>query len=147
MGEIPQRMILCHSHRQAMLAHILACFPEEGCGLIGGRFNPGGARAEAVLPVTNQDHSPVRFCMEPNELVKALYWLDENNLDLAAIFHSHPGGPAGPSVTDLAEFAYPGVLYLILSPDRDPLDWQMRAYWIDGHGQVVEVPLGWDATC
>ncbi len=147
MNEIPQCMVLCHSHRQAMLAHILACFPEEGCGLVGGRFGPGGAQAEAVLPVANQFRSPVRFYMEPRELVRALYWLDENGLDLTAIFHSHPGGPAGPSESDLAEFAYPGVLYLIVSPDGDLPVWQTRAYWIESHSRVVEVPLVWDAGC
>ncbi len=147
MGEIPQRLVLCSSHRQAMLEHVSACLPEEGCGRIGGRPGPGGYRAEAVLPVSNQLHSPVRFYMAPLELIRALSWLDENNLDLAAIFHSHPGGPAEPSAADLAEFAYPGVPYLILSPRSGGQDWQVRAYWIRDHGEAVEGPLEWDAGC
>ncbi len=106
-----------------------------------------GVRAKVVLPISNQHHSPVRFYMEPHELVKAFAWLDENGLDLAAIFHSHPDGPPGPSATDLAEFAYPGVLYLVLSPAGAAPDWQVRAYWIDKHSGVCEVLLEWDPAC
>jgi len=135
---------MCESHRQAMLAQVRACLPEEGCGLVGGRFGPGGARSQAVLPVTNALHSPVRFSMAPLEQLKALTWLDKNGLELVAIFHSHPAGPGWPSATDLAEFAYPGVAYLIISPRG--VDWQVRAYRIE-EGRSTEIVLKWIAEC
>jgi proteasome lid subunit RPN8/RPN11 len=34
---------------------------------------------------------------------------------LVGIYHSHPTSPAAPSARDLAEAAYPGVAYLIVS--------------------------------
>lgn len=126
-------------HRQQMLAHILGCLPEEACGMIGGR----AGQAEVVLPVTNLLHSPVRFRMEPHEQLKAFFWLEEQGLDLIAVFHSHPHGPPHPSHTDLDEFAYPGVLALIWSPAEAgaaPDGWQVRAFQIDNR-QSHEVPL------
>jgi proteasome lid subunit RPN8/RPN11 len=147
LSEAPSQLVLCKSHHQVMLDHLLTCLPEEGCGLVGGQFGPDGARAQAILPVTNELHSPVRFYMAPLEQLKALSWLDENELELVAIFHSHPAGPPGPSPTDLAEFAYPGVLYLIFSPAGGsgpavPASWQASAYWItESDRSVARVAL------
>jgi len=121
---------------QQILAHVLRCLPEEACGLVGSQRED--RQAAAVIPIENELHSPVSFRMAPAEQLKAFYWLDEHHLELAAIFHSHPRGPHHPSPTDLAEFAYPGVLLLILSPLdlASPLDaaanWQIRGYRIDG---------------
>ncbi len=117
-------LILPDSLREEMLAHIIRCLPEEACGLLGGRREEPAAlftdaapyTAVAVLPVVNELHSPVRFRMDPADQLKAFYWLEEHDQELAAIFHSHPQGPEHPSATDLAEFAYPGVLMLIVSP-------------------------------
>jgi proteasome lid subunit RPN8/RPN11 len=110
-----------------MLAHVMACLPEEACGLVGSPQSDGPAgpspvngaqtiEAVIVLPVENELHSQVRFRMAPAEQLKAFYRLEEQKLELAAIYHSHPQGPVHPSATDLAEFAYPGVWMVILSP-------------------------------
>ena len=107
-----------------MLAHVQHCLPAEACGLLGGR----AGRCQVVLPVTNRLHSPIRYQMDPQEQVNAFYWLDDHNLDLLAIFHSHPTGPDRPSPTDLAEFAYPGTLTVICWPDAS--GWQVSAFAI-----------------
>lgn len=125
----PTQFLLPIALWRQMLAHVQACLPEEACGLIGSAQSPAGdppanvpqalepaPLAAAVLPIENELHSPVRFRMAPTEQLKAFYWLEERGLELSAIFHSHPRGPVHPSATDLAEFAYPGVLMLILSP-------------------------------
>ena len=136
------KLILTPEARQIMLAHCLACLPEEACGLLGGLFTEAGVQVQAVLPITNALHSPVRFRMDPEEQLKAFYYLDEHNLELVTIFHSHPAGPEHPSPTDLAEFAYPGVFTLILFPAQadlpadDPSGWQMRAFEIAGNPAV-----------
>jgi proteasome lid subunit RPN8/RPN11 len=149
-----------------MLAHVLACLPEEACGLVGsaggenldhasvaGAASADPTVAEVVLPIENELHSPVRFRMAPAEQLKAFYLLEDHQFELAAIFHSHPHGPHHPSASDLAEFAYPGVLMLIVSPldpDSSPTavsaeNWQVRAYRMDGGMSTgltaSEVPL------
>ena len=118
-------LILSEDQRKQMLSHILACLPEEACGLIAGTGN----RAEAVLPVTNEMHSPYRFRMLPEEQLKAFMWLDEHNLDLLAVFHSHPTGPDHPSETDMAEFEYPGVITVIWTPIAG--QWKMNGFQMD----------------
>jgi proteasome lid subunit RPN8/RPN11 len=119
---------LPRAHYQQMLEHLLGCLPAEGCGLVGGL--PGELRSQLVLAVPNALNSPLRFRMAPAEQLKAFYALEARGLELLAVFHSHPAGPNHPSATDLAEFAYPGVLYLIWSPAAE--GWQCLAYRIAG---------------
>lgn len=113
--------------------------PEEACGLVAGRgAQSGAADAAAIMPVENALHSPWRFRMRPQQQVAAFLLMEEKGWDLLAIYHSHPQGPAGPSATDLNEFAYPEALVLIWS--RAQNDWICRAYAIES-GQAREAKL------
>jgi proteasome lid subunit RPN8/RPN11 len=127
------RFLLPLPLRQAMLDHTAACLPEEACGLFGGRITTDGLvfHAECWLPVENALHSPVRFRMDPTAQLDGFRAIEEAGLELVAFFHSHPHGPNHPSPTDLGEFAYPGVLSLIVSPAAAD-GWQARAYQIEG---------------
>jgi proteasome lid subunit RPN8/RPN11 len=136
----PGRLEIPIQHWQSMLDHIRACLPEEGCGLLGGLKEDSAARVSAVLPIPNELRSPVRFRMDPAQQIKAFYWLENEGLELLAIFHSHPAGPAVPSPTDLAEFAYPGVLTLIWSPQAPGGQWRARAFALHPE-QAEEVPV------
>ncbi|HZW03770.1 MAG TPA: Mov34/MPN/PAD-1 family protein, partial [Anaerolineaceae bacterium] len=75
-------------------------------------------------------------------LLRALTQFEEHDLDVVAIFHSHPAGPARPSVTDVEAFNYPGAATLIWSPGGD--GWQVRAFEISGQ-DVAAVSLIWVA--
>ena len=130
MSAFPDRLEIPEALWQAMLAHLSACLPEEGCGLLGGQVSGQKAVALRLLAVENELHSPVRFRVAPLDLLAALNALDKDGLELLAVFHSHPGGPERPSPTDSAEFAYPGVLSLIAAPG--PGGWGVRAFAIDG---------------
>lgn len=112
--------------------------PEEACGLLAG----GHGRVAAVFPVTNELHSPTRFRMEPKEQIRAFIRIDADKMDLLAIYHSHPAGVAYPSETDLKEFAYPGVAYVIWAPDTEGGTgrWVARGFIVDG-GRVEEIRL------
>jgi len=129
-----------------MLADVRACDPVEACGLIAGR----ASQAVHVIPVTNVLQSRVRFRMDPLEQLNAFNQIEERGLELLAIYHSHPDGPATPSVTDVTEAAYPGVVHLIWSKSGERLDealgepltelWNCRGFLIAG-GRVSEVPI------
>ena len=105
---------------------------------MGGQVVDGAARVDAVWPIENELHSPVRFRMAPEAQVKAYFDFDERGQELVAIFHSHPNGPDRPSETDIAEFAYPGVLTLICVPSAAQSGWSVRAFMI-AESQVDEV--------
>ncbi len=119
-----------------MLTHILECLPEEACGLLAGR----NETVEAVLPVTNRLHSQVRYLMEPVELLQRLRWLDEHDMQLLSIYHSHPQGPNQPSAADLAESNYPDSAQVIWFPASG--GWDLRGFTIVGD-VAREIPLTW----
>lgn len=120
---------LHEEHLQLMREQALSCLPEEACGLISGELRGGVWQAAQIHPVTNELHSSTRFRMAPKEQWSVLKSIDENNESLIGIYHSHPQGPPEPSTTDLLEFAYPGVVYLIWSQDEDK--WLVRAFVMD----------------
>jgi [CysO sulfur-carrier protein]-S-L-cysteine hydrolase len=113
------------SQWKAMETQVRRCLPEEACGFIIEK-EPG--RFEAVA-VTNALHSPVRFRMEAHEQLDLMTQMDENDWHLAGIYHSHPGGPNQPSVTDLAESAYPEAVTLIWFPHDG--GWDCRAFILE----------------
>ncbi len=130
------------AQRQQMCDHAGACLPEEACGLVGGV----AGKARMVIAVTNQLHSPVRFRMDALEQLRAFQTFENAGLELIAIFHSHPNGPPAPSPTDIAEFNYPGVLALILSPERG--GWVVRAFEMEAgtfHETAIAPLPGMDA--
>lgn len=135
------RLLILESHIHAMVQHCNSCLPEEASGLVGGRRVDGNALSEVIIPVVNVLHSPVRYRMESRGQIQALVELERRGLDLIGIFHSHPSGPAIPSPTDVAEFQYPGVLSIILSPSDQTVGWRQRAFIID-RGQYFEVQIG-----
>ncbi len=122
-------------HHQ-MRAHAQTCLPEEACGLIAGQNSVG----VLCLPITNLLHSTTTYQMDPLEMLAAFNRFEAENLELLAIFHSHPAGPQSPSPTDVAMFAYPGVYTLILSPEGS--DWRVHAFLIEA-GIVKEVNVHW----
>jgi proteasome lid subunit RPN8/RPN11 len=113
------------SQWKAIESQVQRCLPEEACGFI---IEKGPGRLEAV-PVTNALHSPVRFRMEAREQLELMTQMDENDWRLAGIYHSHPKGPNHPSVTDLAEVAYPEAISLIWFPRAGR--WDCRAFILE----------------
>lgn len=121
---------------EQMRQHVAVAAPEEACGLIGGQ----GSRGFQVFPITNLLHSPVRFRMAPEEQLQALIQMEENGLELLAIYHSHPLGPDHPSNTDIAESYYPEAIYLIWSDGS--AGWNCRGFTIrDRKVQVAAIQL------
>jgi proteasome lid subunit RPN8/RPN11 len=108
--------------RRQMLRHVRRALPEEACGFLAGIQN----NVLAVLPVSNRLHSPVRFEMEPLEQLRALQWMEQHDLEILAIFHSHPAGPATPSRSDVAEHSYPDSFCVICSPSK--ARWHSRGF-------------------
>lgn len=137
------RLILQQQDWQLAREHLSGCLPEEGCGLIGGSVSGSEVWGRLVLPVENLLHSPVRYRMNPQRQLQALQKIDDTGLQLVGIFHSHPDGPQTPSITDMNEFLYPGVLALILSRPDGTEDWILRAFHVsDGGFFEIQASLG-----
>lgn len=150
MTTAPRKIIVKQEMLAALLRQAQEGAPEEICGLLVGI----GECVSHVLPVTNELHSATRFRMEPREQLAGFLWYEENGLDLLAIYHSHPCGPAEPSPTDIDEFAYPGTISMIISLDKcgnypgvlsgsgRPVDWSIRGFAIqDGAFSPVKIAV------
>ena len=108
--------------------------PNEACGLLAGT---DGA-ATRLFPMTNAERSPVIYRVDPKEQLRVFNEIEDEGLDLVAIYHSHTRSPAYPSNTDVAQAYYPEAVYLIVSLASEQPD--VRGYRI-AEGKVSEVDL------
>lgn len=118
-----------------IIRHARREYPNEACGLLAGR----DGQVEKVYPMTNADHSPVSYRLDPEEQYHAMIDIEERGWEIVAIYHSHVASPAYPSPTDVEMAYYPDSLYLIISlanRERPAL----RAFHIV-EGEIEEVKL------
>ena len=112
-------LYLTNEQAQEMIRHARREYPNEACGLLAGKACPEqgrrDGRVEKVYQMTNADHSPVTYRLDPEEQVRAFTDIEEKGWELLAIYHSHSHSPAYPSATDLEFAFYPDALYLIIS--------------------------------
>ena len=105
------RLIIERRHFNALLEHARDGYPDEVCGLIGGRDEV----ATTVARIPNVASTPrVRFEMDRRIMVETIIGFQRAGLDVVAIYHSHPAGGFEPSRTDIAEAAWPDAICLIV---------------------------------
>ena len=99
--------------------------PAECCGILLGR----GGRIERALAAANVHPTPrTHFEIDPQALVDAHRAARAAGPQVIGYYHSHPAGPATPSVTDLAQAAHDGSVWAIVGEGG-------VAFWRDGeHG-------------
>lgn len=121
-----------------VIAHALEDPRNEVCGVVAVEADQS-ARAVRVFRARNVHESPLRFEIEPNELL-ALSNACEELGRLGAIYHSHVRSTPYPSQTDVNFAAnWPGVEWIIVGlADADSP--QARSYLIEG-GEIKEVAI------
>lgn len=134
MDRMNSKLYLNDEHWNLMRLDILDRMSEEACGIVAGIEETSCA----VFPVTNILHSPVRFRMAPEEQLYVFNQIEDQDLQLLAIYHSHLKGPDRPSPIDIAEAYYPELINLIWSNITG--EWNCRGFLID-EGQVTPVPV------
>jgi proteasome lid subunit RPN8/RPN11 len=107
---LSERLHLPDDVRQAILAHARNCAPNECCGLVAS--DEAGA-IRFAYPLTNCDPSPVTYTVDPEEHFAALQHAESRGWFLSGAFHSHPNGPATPSIIDVQSALEPDWVYLI----------------------------------
>jgi proteasome lid subunit RPN8/RPN11 len=120
-----------------MVAQARAELPNECCGLLGGVFeeaSPGGERVGKVVrryPLVNAAASGRLFESDPRSMFEADRDMRRNNLEVLAVYHSHPTSAPLPSKTDLERNYSPAVVNLIISlQGTEPA---MRGWWLTEH--------------
>jgi [CysO sulfur-carrier protein]-S-L-cysteine hydrolase len=139
------RLLLPQSVRSLVMVHLLQCAPNEGVGMLGVHppvRTENGTEAVAALfkAGRNTEKSPVRYTMDPRDVIKVFREFRELGLHLGAIVHSHLRGPATPSVSDVNEWNYPEALMLIASFAEQPPS--LRAWrLVEDKGMAIVQPV------
>ncbi|WP_295632452.1 M67 family metallopeptidase [uncultured Mitsuokella sp.] len=86
----------------ALVRHARQEAPNEDCGLLAGRIDAekGEKFVERVFFLTNLDHSPEHFSLDPKEQFAAVKEMRAAGMELLGNWHSHPATPSRPSEED-----------------------------------------------
>jgi proteasome lid subunit RPN8/RPN11 len=107
-AEVVQRL-----HATATLA-----YPEEVCGLLLGKWTPGGIVLATQAVVVPNGALPAerthRYTIPPRLMLEWERIGQRSGLSIVGFFHSHPDAPPIPSATD-ASLAWPGYVYVIVA--------------------------------
>jgi len=142
----PARATLPAAVRDAVVAHARAEHPNEACGIVAGIAPAAeGGTATTWHPASNRAASPLRYEIDPDDLLRVLLEIDDAGELIWGIVHSHVRSPARPSATDVGLAFYPDALYLLVSLAADEADpvtgaESLRA-WRILDGSVFEVAL------
>jgi len=125
-----------------LLAHVQEDPVNECCGVIAVELgaSDGDARAVRVLRARNIHASPLKFEIDPDELLRLWKEIEGEGCELGGIYHSHVRSAPYPSQTDVNFAAnWPGVEWVIVGlADGEP---EVRSYVIEA-GVVREVAVG-----
>jgi len=94
--------------------------------------------AVRVYRATNAAASPLRYEIDGAEQYRIQTEIDDADLELGAIYHSHTRSDPYPSQTDINLAFYPEALYVIVGLARDQPE--VKAYEIRD-GSVTDVDL------
>lgn len=89
--------------RDAMVAHAIACLPDEACGMVSVARD--ASLVDRFHPLANDAASPTAFRLDPQEMLDLERQTDTARRDLTGVMHSHPTTSPYPSPTDLADVA------------------------------------------
>jgi [CysO sulfur-carrier protein]-S-L-cysteine hydrolase len=121
---------------EQIVAHARAEAPNECCGVVAINGDDG---ARDVFPARNKFASPLRFEIDERDLIRIWTAIDERDLELGAIYHSHTRTSPEPSQTDINGAAqWPGALWIIVGLAGEEPD--VRTWAIED-GRVTQVEL------
>lgn len=109
------QVLLEQADYEKMIAYAEKQAPIEACGLLGGRIEGDVKIIKKVFYLTNTDHSPEHFSLDPQEQFAVVRELRAEGWVLLGNWHSHPASPSRPSEEDKRLAFDPRASYLILS--------------------------------
>jgi proteasome lid subunit RPN8/RPN11 len=95
----------------AMVAHCVACVPEEGCGLLVG--DELGV-VSSVQPARNSAGSAQVYMVDPRDHLRIDREAEDAGLAVIGVFHSHTHTDPWPSPTDVRQAPDPSWHYVLV---------------------------------
>jgi len=119
-----------------------AAYPDEGCGVLLGRF--AGNRVEVVDASSGTnlitDRSRDRYMLDPADIVRADREARERSLEIVGFWHSHPDHPARPSQFD-TDHAWLDYVYILVNTTADGAGDLNGFTLVEEGGPFRELPL------
>jgi proteasome lid subunit RPN8/RPN11 len=120
-------------HLDEMAAHCLACYPEEGCGLLVGEADTG--TVVEVHPTRNLAESSQVYTVDPKAHLRIDRAAEDAGMGVIGVFHSHTHTDPWPSPTDVLQAPDPSWHYVLVSLRHEVAS--TRSYRIEG-GNISE---------
>lgn len=101
----------------------------EMCGVLAGEYDIDNTIVTAVYPAENAAETPeTRYSIDPEHQFEITETIEDDGLEVAGFYHSHPAGPAHPSETDAERATWPDLSYVIVALDGYPYvgSWRWR---------------------
>src|SRR5579883_959257 len=118
-----------------MLAHVVAGYPNETCGLLASK----DGQVVKNYPTANAAEHPDDFSeISPEDLLRISDDIDEYGGEMYSYYHSHPISEAYPSPRDIAWAKHNKLYYIIFSHQYYPEPPYARVFLIGDDDSVTE---------
>lgn len=122
---------------EKMVKHAKNTAPYESVSIIAGTIKDKQALAEKVFTPENVDKSTVSFTVDPLILLEIYTKIDEIDLEVVGIFHTHPAPPF-PSGTD-KKFMEVNPSVWLISSTSEPT--KPKGYLLRENGKLKNVEI------
>ena len=122
---------------EKMVKHAERTAPYESVSIIAGTIKDKQALAEKVFTPENIDKSTVSFTVDPLILLKIYTKIDESDMEVVGIFHTHPAPPF-PSGTDKRFMEVNPSVWLISSTSEPT---KPKGYLLRENGKLKNVEI------
>jgi proteasome lid subunit RPN8/RPN11 len=127
------RLVIPDALLAGLIAHARAEAPNECCGLLAGRTVDGVGLTTERIPIANDLSSPTRYETNARDLFVAFRRLRALDLQLLAVYHSHPASEPVPSRRDVEENTYGETAVHLIVGLAGP-EPEVRAWWLTDSG-------------
>ena len=127
------QLVMSAALRDEMIAWCLACYPEEGCGLLAGDAETGVVLR--CYPTRNSSASARLYSVDGRDFLRADRESEAAGSSILGVFHSHTHTDPYPSPTDVRQAPDPGWHYVLVSLRHELVS--TRSYRIVG-GNISE---------
>jgi [CysO sulfur-carrier protein]-S-L-cysteine hydrolase len=131
-----RRVAIAADVADGLVAHCLAGYPREACGLLAAVSERGPI--DRWFPTRNAAASARLYVVDPTDQLRADRAAEAEGRSIVGVFHSHTHTDAFPSPTDVAEAPDPAWFYIVVSFRGETPT--LRSYRIAG-GTIAEDEL------
>lgn len=134
---LQKKITLSKNHVDTLIRHAKQNEPNESCAILFGKNDSEQFLTIDVFLTKNIEPSPINFTISNDDLIKAYEESEKKNLEVIAIFHSHPNSAAYPSSTDRQYMEVNPVPWVIYSNTSN----EFRAYILESTIIPVNVTI------